>query len=80
MSPLRLYTRQGCHLCDDMLADLRRLQVERDFPLELIDVDLEAHIQVKYGPRVPLLETVDGECLSEYFLDEAGLLIYLDGG
>ncbi len=61
-----------------MLAHLRRLQAEKDFFLELIDVDLEPDVQVKYGPRVPLLETVDGECLSEYFLDEAGLMIYLD--
>ncbi|MEN8166446.1 MAG: glutaredoxin family protein [Pseudomonadota bacterium] len=75
-----LYTRAGCHLCEDMFTHLQRLRKQRDFSLELIDVDHQTAIQTSHGTRVPVLETADGECLSEYFLDEVGLLNYLDGG
>ncbi|HWQ27940.1 MAG TPA: glutaredoxin family protein, partial [Dehalococcoidia bacterium] len=34
-----LYTRKGCHLCDDALAMLRRLQDELDFQIRVVDVD-----------------------------------------
>ena len=80
MRPIRLYYRDGCHLCEDMLSHLRRLQGDREFPLDLIDVDREPVLRASYDTRVPVLETAEGSCLSEYFLDEVALLTYLDGG
>jgi hypothetical protein len=50
------------------------------FSLELIDVDSAATELFSYQARIPVLETPQGKCLSEYFLDEDALLSYLDGG
>jgi hypothetical protein len=48
--------------------------------LELIDVDQLADGLSFYQSRIPLLETLQGECLCEYFLDEDALLSYLQSG
>ena len=36
---LTLYSRNWCHLCDDMLAGLRTLQVRQPFELSVVDID-----------------------------------------
>ncbi|MES9968850.1 MAG: glutaredoxin family protein [Candidatus Thiodiazotropha sp.] len=79
MNSLRFYYKEGCHLCDDMLLELERLQ--REFKFELIQVDIDRYpaIRDNYRTRIPLLEDHQGRCLSEYFLDQATLLSYLKG-
>ncbi len=79
MRSLRLYIREGCHLCEDMASELQRLVQHRDFHLELVDVERTPGKLDAYGSRVPVLESQDGECLSEYFLDEDKLMSYLSG-
>ncbi|MES9946987.1 glutaredoxin family protein [Candidatus Thiodiazotropha sp. CDECU1] len=79
MSSLRFYYREGCHLCDDMLQELERLQTEWRFELIEVDIDRYPAIREKYHTRIPLLEDHQGRCLSEYFLDQATLLSYLQG-
>ncbi|MES9993941.1 MAG: glutaredoxin family protein [Candidatus Thiodiazotropha sp.] len=79
MSPLRFYYRQGCHLCEDMLEELQRLQGEWRFDLIEIDIDRDPAIRDSYHTRIPLLEDHQGRCLSEHFLDQASLLSYLQG-
>ena len=80
MRRLRLYHRQGCHLCEEMLERLTSHQHSGDFSLELIDIDQQADRLSAYRTRIPVLEGQEGECLSEYFLDEDALLNYLHGG
>ena len=56
---VRLYSRPGCHLCDDALAELQRLQrLARDHPLTLqvVDITAEAELMQRYGERIPVLE------------------------
>ncbi|MEN8177809.1 MAG: glutaredoxin family protein [Pseudomonadota bacterium] len=79
MTALRLYVREGCHLCEEMLKDLQRVLQNREIQLELIDVDRSPGKLDDYGSRVPVLESAQGACLSEYFLDEVKLINYLDG-
>jgi len=80
MRRLRLYYRQECHLCEDMLVHLERLRLGGPFELELIDVDDHPSVPERYRLRVPLLEdAAEGRCLSEYYLDEATVLSYLRG-
>ena len=56
---LRLYTRAGCPLCEDMAEQVRaRLGGE---PLAEIDVDGEPELKVRYGWDVPLLFDGDSE-------------------
>ncbi len=77
MKTLRLYVREGCHLCEDMAADLHRLLDNRDILLNVVDVDRAPDKADDYTSRVPVLETAEGECLSEYFLEETRVMNYL---
>jgi hypothetical protein len=80
MRRLRLYHRQGCHLCEQMQERLAPYQGSGRLSLEFIDVDRDDEGLSAYRTRIPVLETPQGECLSEYFLDEEVLLSYLEGG
>ena len=51
-----LYTRKGCHLCDDALAVLRR----HGLSPQLIDIDSEAQWRERYNECVPVVE-IDGK-------------------
>ena len=60
-----LYTRAGCHLCEEAERVLRREQATAGFGLELVDVDRDPELARRYGVRVPVV-AVDGVELSEY--------------
>ncbi|MES9987432.1 MAG: glutaredoxin family protein [Candidatus Thiodiazotropha endolucinida] len=79
MTALHFYYREGCHLCDDMLMELERLQAEWGFELIKVDIDRNPNSREKYQIRIPILEDDQGRCLSEYFLDQETLLRYLQG-
>ena len=77
MSSLILYSRQGCHLCEDFEQELRRLQPALGFSLEIRDVDARPEWRAAYNALVPLLFAGDRE-LSRYFLDLGSLERYLE--
>ena len=51
-----LYVRDGCHLCDEFVVELSRDLGLADGLLEVVDVDGEPALAVRYGLRVPVLE------------------------
>ena len=55
-----LYTRQGCHLCEDAYALLQREQRRFGYQLAVVDVDANADLVARYGEKVPVV-TVDGK-------------------
>ncbi|MCU7810459.1 MAG: glutaredoxin family protein [Candidatus Thiodiazotropha sp. (ex Notomyrtea botanica)] len=77
MKQLRLYYRSGCHLCEDMETHLEQLSLSWVFDLDRVDVDSDPGVKERYNHRVPVLEDVNGATLSEYFLDQAAVLRYL---
>jgi hypothetical protein len=68
-----LYSRSYCHLCDDLLAALRKL-VGDEISVNVIDIDLDAELVQRYDELVPvLIGCPDGQPeqqLCHYFLDE----------
>jgi len=67
-----LYTRRGCHLCEqaeDMLALLLPAAVIRD-------VDAAGDARMRFGDRVPVLE-IDGAVVMEGRFDERVLAAWL---
>jgi glutaredoxin len=50
-----VYTRQGCHLCDDALDVLRR----HGLTPETVDVDAHDELRARYGQCVPVV-VIDG--------------------
>jgi glutaredoxin len=65
MSTVTIYTRVGCHLCEEAERVVRAEQAGGGFRLELVDVDRDPELARRYGVRVPVV-AVDGEELFEY--------------
>lgn len=72
---LTVYGREHCHLCEDMIAALRELQARLSFHLEVIDVDTDGDLRLRYGEHVPVL-LADGEEICHYHLDPIALDAY----
>jgi len=70
---LRVYGRSYCHLCDDMVAELRALQDALGFEFEVLDVDAEPTLEARFGERVPVLVDAQGEEICHYWLDADAL-------
>jgi glutaredoxin len=51
----KVFTRQGCHLCEVAEAVL----VEHGFEVELVDVDADPALRARYDQCVPVVE-IDG--------------------
>jgi hypothetical protein len=51
----RLYTRVGCHLCEQAETDLRQLQARVPHQLELVDISGDPGLEQLYGARVPVI-------------------------
>jgi glutaredoxin len=54
-----LYTRQGCHLCEEALDLLHSAQKRFRFTLREVDVDTDPALVEQYGLQVPVV-AVDG--------------------
>jgi Glutaredoxin-like domain (DUF836) len=78
-SPIvRLYGRPDCHLCDEAREGLLELRSDGlDFRLEEIDIEGDERLHARYLERIPVVE-LDGEVISELFLDSDGLRSRLD--
>jgi glutaredoxin len=60
-----LYSRPGCHLCDEALAELERLD---GFELREVDIESDEALARAYLERIPVVE-IDGRIVSELVFD-----------
>jgi thiol-disulfide isomerase/thioredoxin len=74
---LTLYTRQGCHLCEDMLQMLEKSQKEYGFLLNIVDIDTDEFLQRRYGEWIPMLMAGEQE-LFHYYFDQQVLKAYFE--
>ena len=73
-----LYARPDCHLCDEARAGLERLRSDGlEFELEEVDIDTDDGLHARFLERIPVVE-LDGQIVSELFLDRDGLRARLD--
>jgi glutaredoxin len=63
-----MYSRPGCHLCDEARAVLVRIGE----PFDEIDIDSDDELFKRYLERIPVI-TLDGEELYDFFVDEQDL-------
>jgi glutaredoxin len=73
VSALLLYSRPGCHLCDDARAVIERVGA----PFEEIDIESDDALLAAYLERIPVV-VLDGVELFEFFVDEGALRVHLD--
>ena len=69
---LTLYSRPGCHLCDDARAALERVRARATFSLREIDITTDDVLHSRYLERIPVVALGDDE-LFDFFVDEAAL-------
>ena len=57
--PVVLYTRAGCHLCEEMKAEVARARTAVPYELREVDVDSDPALAQLHGLSIPVLE-IDG--------------------
>jgi hypothetical protein len=67
-----LYTRPGCHLCDEARVCILQAAERIDFRFEEISVEGSPALERAYGIRVPVV-VVDGQEEFEFEVDPARL-------
>jgi hypothetical protein len=73
-----LYTRPGCHLCDEAREGIITLRGEAPpFQLREVNIDDDDELHARYLERIPVVE-VGGEIVSELHLDRNRVLASLD--
>ena len=75
---LILYSRPGCHLCDEARDEIMALRSDVE-PFELREVNIEQDddLLTRYLERIPVV-AVDGETVSELEFDLAARVGLLD--
>jgi glutaredoxin len=78
MADVVVYSRPGCHLCEEAMAQIVALH-EEGYRFELHEVDIESHdlLLRRHLERIPVVE-VDGIEVSELLLDRDALKARLD--
>jgi glutaredoxin len=59
MTTITIYSRHGCHLCDDAENVLESLREELNFEIEVIDIDKDSELVKLYSDQVPVIH-IDG--------------------
>ncbi len=77
MPSVQIYSRPGCHLCEQLIEEIAPLLRGRA-RLAVLNVDSRADWQEDYGSRVPVVE-IDGRFVCEHKLDRAALHSVLSG-
>jgi hypothetical protein len=69
--PLRVYSRPGCHLCEQLVEELLPIARGR-VDVEVVDIDRCRAWQDEYGTRIPVVE-YRGDLVCQYRLDVAAV-------
>jgi len=63
-----MYTRSGCHLCDDALEVVAAACQASGSDYQLVDIDADPQLREKYGEQVPVV-TVDDHVVGFWRID-----------
>lgn len=74
MIALTLYSRPGCHLCDEMKAIVDRVtrSIAEPSTLDVVDISIDADLESRYGLEIPVL-LVNGRKAAKYRVREEEL-------
>ena len=68
-----LYTRAGCHLCDEVKSTLARLAPRGGFTWREVDIDSDPDLQRQFNEEVPVV-FIDGRKAFKYRMAERDFL------
>ena len=71
MIAMTIYSRPGCHLCEEMKATIGRVlrRNDSDARLEEIDISTDAQLEARYGAEIPVL-LVNGKKAAKFRVSE----------
>ena len=78
MISLTLYSRPGCHLCDEMKVVVARVAGAIPLSLQEIDISTDPTLEARYGLEIPVL-LVEGKKAAKYTVTETELTRLLKG-
>ncbi len=67
-----MYYREGCHLCEQVVASLFQLQSELKYEIKQIDIDDDPELRKRYNVDVPVV-SYQGAVIFYHFFDETAL-------
>ncbi len=69
---LTLYSKPGCHLCEEMKAVITRVGTRVPLAVEEIDISQDEALLATYGEQIPVL-LIDGRKAAKYRIEEGDL-------
>jgi len=77
---LTIYSRPGCHLCDDMKAVVNRVvrAIGERASIDEVDISTDPALEALYGLEIPVL-LIDGKKAAKYRVTEDALKRMLAG-
>ncbi len=67
---VEIYSRPGCHLCDDAKVVVERIRQRHPFTLAIINIETDPALETAYGTEIPVI-TINGNKAFKYRVDEA---------
>jgi len=67
---VEIYSRPGCHLCDEAKEVIERVGRRIVFSLRVINIETDPELEKKYGEEIPVV-FVNGMPAFRYRVDEA---------
>jgi len=77
MAEVLIYTKPGCHLCEDVKDQLRRLQQNHAFDLSEVNILEDAIAFEQFRHEIPVV-FVNGKKAFKFYLDEKRFLRQLE--
>jgi len=76
---LTIYSRPGCHLCEEVKATIQRAIAVSRKPVRIDEIDIsgDADLEARYGTEIPVL-LVNGKKAAKYRVTEQELRRVLD--
>jgi glutaredoxin len=69
---ITVYTKAGCHLCDDATAAIERISAQTGAGWVAIDIESDPDLMDEYGEMIPVI-LVDGRMHGYWRVEEARL-------
>lgn len=60
MHKITVFSKEGCHLCERVVAKMKELSTEGDFELEIVEITGDISIFEKYFLKIPVVH-LDGK-------------------
>ena len=79
VTTLTLYSKPGCHLCDEMKAVIDQVASAKKLEVAVVEIDIstDRDLELRFGQEIPVL-MAEGRKVAKYRVTEADLLRILD--